>query len=298
MPATILDLFEVCYQYRHGGVKDISFSAASGESIALFGDSGCGKTILLKLLSGQLGPQSGMVRVFGRAPRSVRKQVGHAAEGARLNPLFTPQQIVSYQVARQDVPGPQRHARTAEALEVTGLSEVRDLPVRELSRGRRTALIIAEALAPRPALLLLDNLISALAPGVADKIFSYLEARRAKDGLTVVHATTASSEAERADKVLLLDAGCPLAFEPPEQLIGRHSADTVTLEAADPEAVQRTLRGIFDVEIEATAKGLIFKAADGMATAAHLFRHPPGGVRTVYVQRPTLWDVIETLKAG
>jgi ABC-type multidrug transport system ATPase subunit len=298
MPATVLDLFEICYQYRHGGVKDISFSAASGESIALFGEAGSGKTTLLRLLSGQLSPQSGMVRVFGRAPRSVRKKVGHAAENARLNPLFTAQQVVTHQVARQDVSGAQRPARVAEALELVGLSEVRDRPVRELSSGQRTALTIAAALAPRPALVVMDNLTAFLPPELSGKICHYLDARRAKDGLTLVHATTVSSEAERADRVLLLDAGCPLAFDTPDQLIGNHSADTVTIEAADPDAVQRTLRGIFDVEIEAIDGGLTFRAADGMATAAHLFRHPPGGVRTVYVQRPTLWDVIETLKAG
>ena len=293
-----LDLFEVCYQYRHGGARDITLTAAQGESIALFGGSGSGKTTLLKLLAGQLGPQSGMVRILGRAPRSVRKQVSYAGENARLNPLLTAHQVVAHQVARHDVAVAQRPARITEVLELVELYELRDRPVRELSGGQRTALTIAAALAPRPALVLMDNLTPSLPPGVAGKIYSYLDARRTKDGLTLVHATTLSSEAERADRVLLLDAGCPLAFDTPDQLISNHSADTVTIEAADPDAVQRTLRGIFDVEIEATDGGLTFRAADGMATAAHLFRHPPGGVRTVYVQRPTLWDVIEMLKAG
>jgi len=188
--------------------------------------------------------------------------------------------------ARQDVAVAQRPARITEVLELVELYELRDRPVRELSSGQRTALTIAAALAPRPALVLIDNLLPLLPSGLSEKIYHYLDARRAKDGLTLVHASTVSLEAEKADKVLLLDGGCPLAFEAPAQLISSHSADMVTIEAADPEAVQRTLRGIFDIEIEAAAGGLTFKAADGMATAAHLFRHPPGGVRTVYVQRP------------
>ncbi len=71
--------------------------------------------------------------------------------------------------------------------------------------------------------------------------------------------------------------------------------EIVLIEAADPEAVQRTLRGIFDVVMEETPEGLRVSAADAVPIAAYLFRHPAGGFRSVFIRRPTLWDVLNTI---
>src|SRR5579871_6698260 len=103
---------------RGGGVREVSFSAEPGEWIALFGAAGSGKTTLLRLLAGRLTPDSGSVRLLGKSPRGAARQVGYAPEGAPSASLFTPHQILGQQMARHDVPGPQRPARMAEMLEL------------------------------------------------------------------------------------------------------------------------------------------------------------------------------------
>jgi ABC-type multidrug transport system ATPase subunit len=248
------------------------------------------------VLAGRLAPEEGTVRVLGRAARGAAKQIGYAPEEARPVALFTPHQMLLQRMIRYDVPGAQRPARIAEALEIFDLYADRDRPIRELSRTQQTALTLAAALAHRPALLLLDNLLPAPPSPLAERLRAYLEARCADDGLTVLHATNRNDEAEQADRVLLLDAGCPRAFASPAELLAQHAADILMVEAADPDAVQRTLRGIFDVAITPTRDGLRFSAADGLAVAAHLFRHPSGGVRVVTLRPPTLWDVLERLR--
>jgi len=284
----------VCVRYRRGGgVSGVSFSALPGEWVALFGGAGSGKTTLLRLLAGRLSPEAGTVRVLGRAPRGVSRMVGYAPERPPFASIFTPHQILGQQMARHDVPGSQRTARLVETLELLGLYADRDRPARELSGGEQTALAIAAALAHRPAVLLLDNLTTTLPVPLADRLRAHLDARRAEDGLTVVQATTNADEAEQADRALLLEAGRPLVFAAPADLLARHAADTLIVEAADPEAVQRTLRGIFDVKIAETRDGLRFSATDGLGVTAHLLRHPAGGVRTVYLRKPTLWDVLK-----
>lgn len=293
----VIEVSGVRVRHRRGaGISGVSFTAAPGERIALFGGVGSGKTTILRLLAGRLSPEAGTVRVLGHAPRGAAKLVGYAPEPPPYASIFTPHQILGQQLARQDAPASQRTARLVEMLELCGLYAHRNRPARELSRGQQTVLAMATALVLQPAVLLLDNLMAALPSPLAGGLRAYLDARRAADGLTVIQATTDSEEAERADRVLMLDAGRPLAFASPADLLAGQPADTLVVEAADPEAVQRTLRGIFDVEIAETRDGLRFSTADGLAATAHLFRHPAGGVRAVYLRRPTLWDVLERLK--
>lgn len=209
--------------------------------------------------------------------------------------LFTPHQLLAQRMVAYNVPSPHRAARMAEMLDLCDLYPHRDRPLRELSQGQRIAVGLAAALVHHPAVLLMDNVLAALAARLRKRLQEYLNARRAKDGLTLIHATTRSEEAEKADRVLLLEEGRTLAWGKPEALLADFGVDTLMIEAADPQAVRRTLRGIFDVEITETEDGLRFSALDGIATTAHLFRHPAGGVRTVYVRRPNLWDVLEKL---
>jgi ABC-2 type transport system ATP-binding protein len=292
-----IEVADLCLRYRRGpAVEGLSFTVEPGESVAVFGGSGSGKSTLLRLLAGGLKPEVGFVRVLGRAPRSVRRRIGYVGDGRWVKSLFSPHQVLSQSMVRHLVPGAQRPARMAEMLELLGLYADRDRPTRELSHGLQHAVAIAAELVHRPAVLLLDNVYAGLPTPDAERLRAYLEGRSRKFGLSVILATTRSEEAEQADRVLLMDEGHPLAIGSPAELLSRHATDVVTVEAADPEAVRKTLRGVFDVEITETGRGLRFATQDGVQTAAHLFRHPAGGPRVVYVRRPTLWDVIERLK--
>ena len=138
--------------------------------------------------------------------------------------------------------------------------------------------------------------MSSLPPDLTGRFWSYVNDRRSIDGLTVVHTTTSSIEAERADRILLMDSGSLLSQGAPADLQTAHGVETLLIEAADPESVRRTLRGIFDVAFEETAEGLRISTPDAAHIAAHLFRHPSGGFRSVLIRRPTMWDVLESLK--
>lgn len=296
-PLSSVEAERVSVQYRRGGgLAELSLTVAPGEYLAVFGGTGSGKSTLLKLLAGRLTSETGSLRVLGKSPRGSAKRIGHVLEGDTISGLATPHAALGQALARQDIPGTQRPARIAEMLELFDLYDVRDQPTRELSTGRRQALRLACALAPRPALLLLDNPTISLPIPIAERLFQHVNARRAAEGLTVLYATTSSSEAERADRVLLLDNGCLLADEAPDPLISRHTRETLTIEATDPAAVQRTLRGLFDIRMEETGEGLRFTVEEGLAATAYLFRHPSGGVRTIYIKRPTLWDVLDALR--
>jgi ABC-type multidrug transport system ATPase subunit len=292
-----VELADVSVQFRRGGgLSGISFTAAPGEWISVFGDSGCGKTTLLRVLTGRLLPDTGAVWIYGRSPRSAHRRMGIALEDAPVNSLFSPNQFLSQCLARHNISGAQRAARMAEVLDLCGLYADRDRPARELSRGQQTALAVAAALAHRPAVLLLDNVTSSLPMPIVERLREHLNDLRALRNLCVIQTTVHSEEAERADRVLILDRGYLLACASPGELQRHYSSERIVVEAADPRTVQKTLRGIYDLEITETRDGLRFSAIDGLATAASLFRHPAGGVRTVYLRRPTLWEVLEALR--
>jgi len=266
-----------------------------GARLAVFGGVGAGKSAALRVLSGRTAPAQGSVRLLGRTPRAAAGAVGYAAQTPRLAGLATVYQTLAFHAARAGSGSAQRAAALAGALAACDLQGLRDRLVRELSHRERTLLGIASAIARRPSILFLDDITASLPPATAAALWGHLDDRRLEDGLTVVHATTSSQEAERADVVVLLRAGRVVACESPGALLARAAADTLTVEAADPRAVRRTLRGIFDVEIAECGDSLRFRAADGELAAAGLLRHPTGGVRTIYLRRPTLWDVLDAL---
>jgi ABC-type multidrug transport system ATPase subunit len=184
-------------------------------------------------------------------------------------------------------------------LELFDLYPQRDRPIRELSCGERVALTLATAIAPRASLLVLDDLIQKLPEPLQHKVWDYLEACRSQQPFALLSATASSQNAERADRVAIMDSGRTLAVDRPAELLAQCGTDRITVEPVDPEAVQRTLRGVFDVEVSAGNDSIRFSAADGEAAVAQIMRHPAGtrGASVVFLKPPTLWDVLASLRS-
>ncbi len=285
---------------RGGGICDISIAVEPGEWVAVFGGSGAGKSTLLKCAVGALAPDDGSVSIAGRAPRRAKSMLGYGPEDPAFTRIATPHLALSRAVSRRTVPSSRRSARIVEMLELCGLYSVRDRPARELSSGEQNALAIAAAIAPRQTVIVLDDLISKVPPPQQHKFWEYFDIQRDRHPFSLLFATTSSEDAERANRVAIIDEGRLLALDTPAELLARCAVDEIVIEPADPAAVQRTLRGVFDVEIAPSGKGIRFSTRDGEAAAAQLLRHPPGsaGAMAVYLKPPTLWDVLQTLRAG
>jgi ABC-type multidrug transport system ATPase subunit len=185
-------------------------------------------------------------------------------------------------------------------LELCDLYDIRDRPIRELSSGEKAATVLATAIAPQSQMLVIDDLLGNIPLPLRDRIWSHLQSRRVREPFTSLFATTCSELAERADRVAILDKGRLLAYASPGELLATVAPDRIVIEPADPSSVQRTLRGIFDVEITASGGGLRFSTMDGEASASQLLRRPlsTGSPTTVLVKPPTLWDVLEELRSG
>ena len=295
MEHPILEVHDLTVRIRKAAVlSGIQFAVQPGEIMAIFGPFGSGKSALLSGIAGLL-PIDGGVRLCGASPARTDDRI-ELALPMIAGKAITVQQWLLKRAASSGVPLAPRAGRVARALDSLDLFAHRDTPLKELSDGQQRSTFLAGALASGSSVLLIDGLLDSLPEPLVERAWSHLRSRVAKEDAAVIFSTVRSELAERSDRVLILDSGRMLACSPPEEILSAHGMDTVTIEAIDPSTVRGTLRGIADVEMEDVPGGVRFTVPDGSRAAVGVFRHPPQGVRTVYVRRPTLWDALNRLR--
>ena len=138
---------------------DLNLSLGWGEFLALFGANGSGKTTFLRVLAGQMRPDSGTVKIAGhdlrRRPGAARRQVGVVAHSGFLYDDLTCAENLTFYGRLYSVDD--LKARVGEVLDQVGLSQRADRRVRSLSHGMRKRLAIARAILHWPSLLILDE---------------------------------------------------------------------------------------------------------------------------------------------
>ena len=191
-------------------VRDVSFTLAEGEIVALVGHNGAGKTTLIKLMLGLIRPTAGAVRVLGGDPAetaSVRSQLGYLPENVAFNPSLTGRETLSFYSALKCA----GRGQVGELLERVGLAHAADRRVRTYSKGMRQRLGLAQALLGRPRVLLLDEPTTGLDPALRRDFYRFLEDLRG-DGATILLSSHALSELEgRADHVIIMGRGEKIA---------------------------------------------------------------------------------------
>jgi ABC-type sulfate/molybdate transport systems ATPase subunit/ABC-type sulfate transport system permease component len=179
----------------------------SGDRLAVVGPSGSGKSLTLRTVAGLLGSAAGSVTYSGVEVSDVpveRRRIGYVPQGLGLMPGRTVWQQVTFGVDAD-------HARAAWWLETLHLDGLADRYPEQLSGGQRQRVSLARALAPGPALVLLDEPFSALDAPVRDELRRELRSLQRKSRLSTVLVTHDPEEAAiLADEILVLSDGCVL----------------------------------------------------------------------------------------
>ncbi|MBI5095771.1 MAG: ABC transporter ATP-binding protein, partial [Candidatus Hydrogenedentes bacterium] len=243
-------------------VQDVLFGIKRGEVFGLLGPNGAGKTTLVKMVSGLVKPNSGIVYVGGldveKKRLDVLRMVGVVLEGTRTSiwPL-TPLENLAYFGNLKDVRGKVLKSRSRELLEFIGLKDKMNVPVRNLSRGQKQKLAICIALIADPEVILLDEPTTGLdvqsGRSIKDKIIEMTRSR-GKCVLVTTHDMNVAQEV--CDRVGIINKGTLVACKPTKELIGVFSdlSYEFWLDCApDMEALRQTpgVTGVnMDVAIE------------------------------------------------
>jgi iron(III) transport system ATP-binding protein len=201
-------------------LRGVGLAVPDGSVTALLGPSGCGKTTLLRLIAGFERPDSGEIRI-GEAlvagPDRVlppeQRHIGYVPQEGALFPHLTVAGNVGYGLPRSQRKG----VRVTEILDLVGLGGFADRYPRQLSGGQQQRAALARALAPGPALILLDEPFNALDLDLRRSMSAEVIALLRRAGATAILVTHDPAEAfASADLVAVMQSGRIMQFASPE----------------------------------------------------------------------------------
>ncbi|HEY7608763.1 MAG TPA: ABC transporter ATP-binding protein [Alphaproteobacteria bacterium] len=194
--------------HRYGDLHvldDVSLTVRAGETFALIGPSGCGKSTLLGIMGGMLRPAAGAVAASGAPPVGCLNPFTYVFQDFALLPWRTVAGNVALALEHHPLGGAEREARIGEVLALCGLADFAHAYPKQLSGGMRQRVGIARAIAVKPAVLLMDEPLSALDAQTRDLLIEDLIAIWARERTTSIYVTHNLSEALRlADRVGVL----------------------------------------------------------------------------------------------
>jgi thiamine transport system ATP-binding protein len=180
-------------------VDNISFTVPTGETLAITGPSGIGKTTLLHAICGIVRTTHGTIHIDNTDISSLpthKRGIGLVSQTGDLFPTMTVSQNIEFGLRIAKMPQTDRIARTNELLEMVNLVHLAHRNVAELSGGESRRIALARALAPRPRVLLLDEPLSGLDQETHDALISDLARVLKQTATTALLVTHDHSEAD------------------------------------------------------------------------------------------------------
>jgi ABC-2 type transport system ATP-binding protein len=197
-------------------VDEVSLTVHPGEFVGLVGPNGAGKSTTIKMITGQLLPTAGSIRVGGidvaTDPNGARAKVGYVPEEPALYDYLTAREMVAF-VAELRGGGD-----VDAALEIAGLGADADRYIREYSQGMRRKTALAAAMVARPPLLVLDESLNGLDPPSADRVVAALRAAAAAGAAVVLSTHVLDTLAVVADRLVMIGKGRVIADGPISEL--------------------------------------------------------------------------------
>ena len=214
-------------------LKDISLEVRSGEILALLGESGCGKSSLLKAMLGLYPLSKGKIFFQGKEIQNLpshKRGISVVFQDLRLFPHLNVGENVGFSLELQKVPKAERKKRVDELLKLVQLEGYSERRIDSLSGGQMQRVAIARALAMNEKLLFLDEPFSALDPNLRREMGDFLLELQRKENLTVVLVTHDQEEALRLahrialmkdGEILQVDEGEKLYYAPVNEYVAR-----------------------------------------------------------------------------
>lgn len=287
--------------HRYGNLKaldQVAFDVRLGEIFGLLGPNGGGKTTLFRILATLLPVQEGHARLLdldvAREPSRIRRLIGVTFQSPSLDRKLTVHENLVTHGHLYGLAGGALRERIAELLARLGLTDRAKDRVESLSGGLARRVEIAKGLLHDPRVLLLDEPSTGLDPGARLDLWRYLRLLRDEAGVTILVTTHLMEEAERCDKLAILDAGRLVAIGSPVELRDSIGGDCLTIQASAPDDLSRRISDQFEIVPRQVGTQLRIETASGHELLGRLLETFGTEISSVSLGKPTLEDVFVT----
>ena len=254
-------------------VDHLSFTVPDGQIFGFLGPNGAGKSTTMNLMTGYLGPTSGEILVDGfsvtKEPEKAKRCIGYLPELPPLYMDMTVDEYLRFAAQLKKVPKSEREAQVDRVAEMTGVDQVLGRLIRNLSKGYRQRVGLAQALLGFPKVLILDEPTVGLDPKQVVEIRDLIR-HLAKDHTVILSSHILSEIRAVCDRVLIIRKGRFVVCDTPEDLEEKLSAGgslELTAKAA-PEAAGAVLDRVAGI----TGRTLLGRTEDTARFAIHMER--------------------------
>lgn len=273
----------------------IALQVKAGEMYGLLGPNGGGKTTLFRMLCTALRPDQGTIRVLGKnavaEAHAVRARIGVVFQQPSLDARLTVLENLRHQGHLYGLKGHLLTQRIAEALDMMALADRAADRVEVLSGGLQRRVELCKSLLHRPQVLIFDEPCAGLDPGARRGFWNDLDVLRRAWGTTLLLTTHFMEEAERCDRIGILDSGRLIAEGTPGALKREVGREVITLEARDPEALRLHLEPVVGRNVQVIDGQVRIACCEGQRLLAELYPLLREEVRAMTLSVPTLEDV-------
>ncbi len=303
---TALEIWQVSKQFKTGkryinALSKVTVTVPEGAVVALVGPDGAGKTTLIRLAAGLLLPDSGRIRIFDydtkQQVESIHTRIGYMPQRFGLYEDLSVNENMNLYADLHNVATRDRGGRFEELMQMTGLSPFTRRLAGYLSGGMKQKLGLACTLLSRPRLLLLDEPSVGVDPVSRRELWRIIDDQVKANNMTVLLSTAYLDEAERCDKVVLLDKGEVLDQNTPEYFRERMTGRCYNLSHADysKHRLQSSLSGLPGV-IDAVIQGEKVRVITKQAGIPNLTTIEENGVNIrITLTKPRLEDAFIAL---
>ena len=277
-------------------LNGVSFDVRPAELFGLLGPNGSGKTTLFRILSTLMIPSGGRALVMGcdaaQDPGNLRRQIGVVFQAQSVDPKLTAFENLWHQGHLYGLRGSALKKRVEEMLSRVGLLDRAQERVETFSGGMQRRIELAKGLLHHPGVLLLDEPTTGLDPGARRDLWQYLQILRDEEQVSVLVTTHLMEEAERCDRLAIMNDGNLVALGTPAELKSEIGGDVILLDAAgDPAILAEHIRARFHVTTTVLANQVRIEREAGHRFVPDLVEAFPGEIQAISVSKPALEDV-------
>jgi ABC-2 type transport system ATP-binding protein len=295
--AAVISIQNLVHRYENRtALNGVSFNVRPAVLFGLLGPNGSGKTTLFRILSTLMIPTAGRAVIMGydaaQDPARVRRQIGVVFQAQSFDPKLTAYENLWHQGHLYGMRGSALKARVNEILSRVGLADRAKERVETFSGGMQRRIELGKGLLHHPAVLLLDEPTTGLDPGARRDLWQYLQILRDEENVSVLVTTHLMEEAERCDRLAIMNEGNLVALGTPSELKNEIGGDVVMLDAThNAESLAERVRARFLVEAAVLGNQVRIERNSGHRFVTDVVEAFPGEIQAVSVSKPALEDV-------